>query len=378
MKKYFWIFILVFFAGGLFLHWVEAKEDPVTIYFFSSATCPHCAKEREFLNDLEKKYPEVNVVEYEVVYHPENVPILQEYYKKYNVPKNEQGRVPVTFTPTKYFIGFNESIGKGIEGCIRECLGGEKADSQKLKLPIFGEIDLSKVSLPALTIILGTLDGFNPCAMWILLILISLLLPLQSRKKIALVGGTFIFAEGLLYFLFMAAWLNAFLAISYVSLTRILIGVVGIVFGAWRVRDFFTWKPGVCKVTEHTKSQDKILNRIQNVLKPSAVPATVLGIFILAFGVNLIEFFCSAGFPTIYTRILAMQNLNTLQYYLYLVFYNFFYMIDDFIVFGFAFFTLNRFGASDKYNRYSTLIAGVLILLLGILLILKPEFLMFG
>ena len=284
----------------------------------------------------------------------------------------------MTFTPTKYFVGFNEQIGAEIESCIKECLRGEKSAPQKIKIPLYGSVDISKMSLPLLTVVLGTLDGFNPCAMWVLIILISLLLSLKSRKKIALVGGTFIFAEGFLYFLFMTAWLNIFLAMRYVTLTRILIGILGMIFGIWRIREFLTWRPGVCKVVDHSKSQEKIIDKMKNILKPSAVPATILGVISLAFGVNLIEFFCSAGFPVMYTRILTLQNISGIQYYLYLFFYNIFYMLDDLIVFGFAFFTLNRFGFSDKYNKYSTLVAGILIFILGILLIFKPGLLMFG
>lgn len=379
------LFFIVLITGTFFVGKVSfAKQNSVEINFFYSATCSHCAAEKEFLKTLEKKWvaggwrPEIEIKEYEVIHNAENQKILEDFYEKYQVPVGERGWVPVTFTPTRYFVGFNQQVSKDIENCLKECLGVEKEVSQKIKIPILGEVDISKMSLPVLTVILGTLDGFNPCAMWILVILISLLLTLKSRKKIALVGGTFIFAEGLLYFLFMAAWLNAFLAMKYVFWVRLLIGVFGVGFGIWRIRDFITWKPGVCKVVDGSKSQEKLLEKIKNILKPSAVPATILGVVALAFGVNLVEFFCSAGFPIMYTQILTIQGLGTVQHYLYLAFYNFFYMLDDFVVFGFAFFTLNRFGFSDRYNRYSTLIAGILILILGILLIFKPGWLMFA
>lgn len=379
MKKIFWLlFVIIFLVLLIKPDLGLAQKNSTEINFFYSTTCPHCKKEKEFLNELKNKYSEIEIKEYEVINDRENQEILKSFYEKYQVPEREQGYVPVTFTPTKYFIGFNDEIGNEIEGCVKECLLKEKPTAQKIRIPIFGEIDVSKMSLPLITLTLGTLDGFNPCAMWILIVLISILLPLRSRKKIALVGGIFIFAEGLLYFLIMAAWLNVFLAMSYVSLTRILIGIFGISFGIWRVRDFFLWKPGVCKVVDHSKSQEKIIDKMKNALNASTFPLVILGIMALAFGTNLIEFFCSAGFPVIYTRILTLQNLPSWQYYLYLIFYNFFYMIDDFIVFGFAFFTLSRFGFSDKYNRYSTLVAGLLILILGILLIFKPEFLLFG
>ncbi len=379
MKKPFFIaFFLItlfFLPAGL----VQAQtQKEAEINFFYSETCPHCAKEKEFLKQLEEKYPTIEVKQYEVISSLENQKILQDFYKKYNVPENEQGWVPVTFTPTKYFIGFNDETGKEIDNCLKECFGGEKIDSDKRKVPIFGTVDFSKMSLISITFLLGILDGFNPCAMWILVILISLLLSLRSRKKIALVGGTFILAEGLLYFLFMTAWLNAFLMMKYVSITRILIGVFGIAFGVLRIRDFIKWKPGVCKVVGNSKSQEKIVERMKRVLESKTVPAIILGVVVLAFGVNLIEFFCSAGFPVIYTRILALQDISQLQYYLYLVLYNFLYMLDDFLVFGLAFITLNRFSFSDKYNKYSTLVAGILILILGALLILKPDLLMFA
>ena len=378
MRKFFWLFTaFIIFSFFIKADFSSAQQKSVEVNFFYSTLCSYCAKEKEFLKELKNKYPEIEIKEYEVINNQENQEILKGFYDKYQVPDQERGYVPVTFTPNKYFVGFNEQTAKDIENCLETCINGGKETSQIIKLPILGEVDLSKVSLPVLTVLLGTLDGFNPCAMWVLVVLVSLLLSLKSRKKIAIVGGTFIFAEGLLYFLFMTAWLNAFLVVGYVSLTRILIGVFGIIFGIWRVKDFFTWKPGVCKVVDHSKSQEKLIEKMKNVLKPAAVPATIFGVFALAFGVNLVEFFCSAGFPVMYTRILTLQGVGTLQYYLYLLFYNLFYMLDDFIVFGFAFFTLNQFGFSDKYNRYSTLVAGILILILGALLIFKPGILMF-
>ena len=379
MKKIFWILLIVIVLSfGIKADFSLAQQKTIEIDFFYSAICPHCAEEKEFLEGLGQKYPEIEIKEYEIFYTQGNQKILNDFYEKYKVPAGERGWVPVTFTPTKYFVGFNDQIAGDIENCLKECLGTGQVASQKIRIPFFGTVDIAKLSLPALTIVLGIMDGFNPCAMWILIILISLLLSLRSRKKIALVGGTFIFAEGLLYFLFMTAWLNIFLVMKHVSLTRILIGIFGIGFGIWRIRDFITWKPGVCKVVDHSGSQEKIMTRIQNLLKPTTVPVTILGVIVLAFGVNIIEFFCSAGFPVMYTRILAIQNISGIQYYLYLLFYNILYMLDDFLVFGLAFFTLNRFSLSDKYNRYSTLIAGLLIFVLGILLIFKPELLMFG
>ncbi|MBU0999096.1 hypothetical protein KKG24_02185, partial [Patescibacteria group bacterium] len=153
---------------------VFSQTEEIQIHFFYSAICPRCAEEKEFLKNLEKKYPEIEVKEYEVIYNSENQKILKDFYEKYEVPEKERGWVPVTFTPTKYFVGFNQQVAENIESCLRECIGQNGAASQKIKIPILGTLDLSKMSLPALTLILGALDGFNPCAMWILLFLITL------------------------------------------------------------------------------------------------------------------------------------------------------------------------------------------------------------
>ena len=110
---------------------------------------------------------------------------------------------------------------------------------------------------------------------------------------------------------------------------------------------------------------------------PAALPATFLGIVALAFSVNLVEFFCSAGFPAIFAQVLAIQNIGLVQKYLYILLYDLFYMLDDLVIFSLAAITLQKIGFTDKYSRWSALIGGILLLLLGIALIFKPELLMF-
>ena len=382
MKKVFWLLlIIIFLLFGAKVNFSLAQNQ-AEINFFYSAICPHCAKEEEFLKELKNQYPEIEIKEYEVISSQENQKILNEFYERYQVPQKERGWVPVTFTPTKYFIGFTEQIGAEIESCIKECLLGEKPTSQKIKIPILGEVDLSKMSLPVLTLTIGALDGLNPCAMWILLFLIALLINTRSRKRMWLIGGTFILASGIVYYLILTAWLNLFLAISYVNLTRILIGVFALGVGAWQIKTFIGYR-GVCPVTDgSSKLRDKIKNGLRVQAEKIAISpftfAILGGVILLAFGVNLVEFFCSAGLPAIYTRILTLSQISTLSYYFYLLLYTFIFMLDDLIVFSLAVITLSRIGFTEKYNYWSTLIGGLLILALGILLIFKPELLMFA
>jgi thiol-disulfide isomerase/thioredoxin len=386
MKKIFLATLISIILISLFnFDFISARdnEKPLKVYFFYSKFCPHCAREKEFLQELEKRYPEIQIEKYEVTSSPENQKILSEFFDKYNVPERERGWVPVTFTPHKYFIGFNDQIAKDLEKCLKACLENQNAQTQKIRIPIFGEVDLSELSLPVLTVVFGALDGLNPCAMWVLLFLIVLLLNTRSRKRLWLIGGTFITVSGIVYYLILAAWLNLFLAISYVNLTRILIGVFALTVGVLQIRSFIKYQPGVCKVTDgKVRLGDKIRNGLKNHAQKIAFsPLTfgiLLGVIALAFGVNLVEFFCSAGLPAVYTRILTLSKLNSLTYYLYLLLYTFLFMLDDLVVFLVAVITLTKIGFSEKYNYWATLIGGLLMLVLGILLIFKPQWLMFA
>ena len=377
-KKWIFAILVLLFALGSF-NFVFSQSEKIQINFFYSAVCPHCAEEKEFLDSLEKKYPEIEVKAYEVISNAENKEILNDFYEKYQVPTGRRGWVPVTFTPTKYFIGFNQQIAKEIESCIKECLGEEDTASHKIKIPFFGEVDILKMSLPILTITLGALDGLNPCAMWVLLFLITLLINTRSRKKMWLIGGIFILASGVVYFLILSAWLNLFLAISYVNLTRILIGILAIGVGVWQIKNFITYHPGVCKVLGvKSRIEYGLKERAEKIVTSPFTLAMIGGLIILALGVNLVEFFCSAGLPAIYTRVLALYPLSTFSYYFYLLLYTLIFMLDDLIIFSLAVITLSRIGFTEKYNYWATLIGGLLILALGILLIFKPEILMFG
>jgi len=372
-------FLTLFLFLGIKVDFILAQQNSVEISFFYSAICPHCKAEKNFLDDLEKKYPEIKIKRYEVLSHPENQEILKDFYEKYQVPEGERGWVPVTFTPTRYFIGFNEQTSKEIENCLKECLSEGGGIPQKIKIPFLGSVDISKMSLPILTIVIGAIDGVNPCAMWILLFLIALLINTRSRKRMWLIGGIFIFTSWLFYYFILAAWLNLFLAISYVNLTRILIGAFALGTGIWQIKNFITYHPGVCKILGlKTKIAAGLKERAEKIVASPFTFAIIGGLILLALGVNLVEFFCSAGLPAIYTRILTLSQLSTLSYYLYLLLYTFIFMLDDLIIFSLAIVTLSRVGFTEKYNYWATLIGGLLILILGILLILKPEFLMFG
>lgn len=384
-------------AGNIF---AQEKTNDINVYFFWGEGCPHCAKEKPFLEKLESKYPQVNIKSYETWGNRENQKLLVEFGKKLNA--NVSG-VPFTVVGEKYFIGWydEQSTGKAIEDIIVKCAeqnscrdigreisalsNEEDCDCedeksplpQKINVPLLGKIETKNFSLPVLTIILGALDGFNPCAMWTLLFLISLLLGMKDKKRMWILGSVFIVASASVYFVFMAAWLNLILFIGLVIWVRILIGLIALLGGGYNLKEYFTNPESGCKVTGGEKRQ-KVFEKLKNITHEKSFYLAMGGIIILAFAVNLVELICSAGLPAVFTQILALSDLAKWQYYFYMLLYIFFFMLDDLFVFFAAMITLQMTGITTKYTRWSQLISGILMLIIGYLLIFKPEWLMFG
>lgn len=248
---------------------------------------------------------------------------------------------------------------------------------EKIKVPIFGEISIKNLSLPIITILFGALDGFNPCAMWVLLFLISMLMGMENKKRMWILGSVFLVASASVYYIFMAAWLNLLLFIGFIFWIRAGIGIVALLGGGFNLKEYFKNPEGACKVTG-TEKRQKVFQRLKEITQQKSFWLALGGIVILAFAVNLVELICSAGLPAVYTQILAMSNLSTWQYYAYIGLYILVFLLDDLIVFFVAMTTLHITGATTKYSRFSHLIGGILMIIIGLLLIFKPGWLMFG
>jgi hypothetical protein len=322
---------------------------------------------------------------------PKNQEIFEQYGTYYNVPT--QG-VPMAFIGGEVVSGYGSDTTTGkqilklVESKLREAgLIGDTFDSQTVssspelfELPLLGTVDAKTISLPFLTIVLGLLDGFNPCAMWALLFLISLLLGMKNKKKMWLLGSIFIVTSGIVYFVFMAAWLQFLLFIGMITVIRIIIGLVAVGVGQHQVRGWWKNRKAegvVCEVSSK-KTTQKTFQKIKDIVHKENLLLSVIGIILLGFSVNLVELACSAGFPAIFTQVLALNDIEMWKRYLYMIGYVFFYMLDDMVVFVLAMLTLQSKTIGGKYAKYANLVGGLLILILGILLILKPEWLMFG
>ncbi|MFZ2664263.1 MAG: hypothetical protein WAX66_02790 [Patescibacteria group bacterium] len=403
-KKY--LGILIFALTNLIFMGDAFASEKVNLYFFWGQGCPHCAKEKTFLENLVRRDKDLVLYDYEVYNNIENRSKLQEVAEKLKIDVNG---VPFLVIGEKNLVGYlnDDTTGKEIEkiieeykeiGCYdifqldpvepdlvletsttpvnnEECTPSE--ESNKPILPKVGNLDLGKLSLPALTVVLGFLDGFNPCAMWVLLFLISLLLGMQDKKKMWVLGIAFIVSSALVYLLFMVAWLNLFLFVGYIFWVRAFIATISLVGGFASLRKFLNRNTSGCEVVGEEKRKN-VFEKLGKVTSNNSFFTALVGIIALAFAINLVELVCSAGLPAVYTQVLALNNLDKIQYYFYIILYITFFMLDDLFVFFVAMFTLRMAGITTKYVKYSRLIGGVLMVTIGLLLLFKPEILMFS
>lgn len=248
-----------------------------------------------------------------------------------------------------------------------------------IDLPIIGKKLINDTYIPIVAVILGFVDGFNPCAMWILLFIINMLFNMKNKKRMWILGITFLFTSAFVYFLAMLG-LKSILSIFAVGIVQKFIALIAIIGGLVNLNSFrkdINKKDDGCNVVD-AKKRKKLLTKIRKFTNEKSFILALLGVITLALSVNIVELACSAGFPTIFISILEINNVSLITSIIYMIIYIFFYLLDDLIIFIVAMITLEVTGISTKYNKYSHLIGGILMIGIGILLIFKPEWLMFN
>lgn len=352
-----------------------AGEAIPDIEVFVREGCSHCEAAKTFLDELRQEQPSLRIVLSDIAEDPaarQRLTTLAE-----NRGLTTIG-VPTFLIGTEILVGFHSSDTTGAE--IRARLDQRTQGDAVLpaaggiKTAWFGELRARDLGLPLFTIAIGLLDGFNPCAMWVLLFLLSLLVNLQDRRKMALIAGTFVLVSGVIYFAFMAAWLNVFLLIGLSRGIQIVLGGVALFVGAVNVKDCFALDRGI-SLSIPESAKPGFYARVRGILQAEHLAGAMVGIVILAGLVNMIELLCTAGFPALYTQILTMQQLPSWEYYGYLGLYNLAYILDDSLMVTIAVITLSRRKLSYDAGRWLKLLGGTVMVSLGMLLILKPDWL---
>jgi len=370
------------------------NQEAVTIKLFWGVGCPHCKAAESFLDSMQQNYSNLHIEKFEVYYNQENQLLMENEANRLGVVV--QG-VPFIVIGDVYITGYqsDSTTGKQLISIIDTQFEAEIAEitTEKIEnsnqteqktnitdsvfIPVIGELKTSSLSLPIFTIIVAAIDGFNPCAMWTLLFLISLLLGMKDRRRMWLLGSVFIITSGLVYFLFLSAWLQFFSFFGYIRWLQVGIGLLAFGAGGYYLWDFWNTKNGGCHVS-NSENHRKVFVKLKELTHKKQLLLALLGIIGLAIAVNLVELICSAGLPAIYTQVLSLSEIPWWQYYLYLLLYIFIFMLDDLFIFFTAMITLKAIGVESKYSKISHCVGGFLLLIIGILLVFKPELLMFG
>lgn len=413
------VFKRILFALVLFILLIPntLANEVVNIYLFYGQGCPHCEQLKEKLDYLKDKYP-IKVYMYETWYDSKNSELAQKVAEKLDTTI---AGVPFTVLNNTSLSGYSSSSTvnllkyninlvlnsneEDIVLSIDDVTNSEKynftiiespdnvispneypikedidENDVNITIPIINkEISLKSFSLPIVAIVMGAVDGFNPCAMWILLFLISMLIPMENKKKRWTLGLTFLITSAVVYLLFMVAWLNFTTFIQTIPWIKILIALIAIIGGTINLFSFVKTitKEDGCTVVDE-KKRKKYFTKIKEIVNNKSFILALIGIMVLAASVNIVELACSAGLPIAFTSLLAANNLNKISYMAYILLYILFFLLDDIIIFIISMKTLEVTGISTRYGKLSHLIGGILMLLIGALMIFKPEWLMFG
>jgi len=414
-SRFFALMIMLF---GIF--WINqisysdgnSQSKKVKIEYFGRKDCKNCANLEKFLKELSTKRDDFEYVEHKIDESKEEKVFFDETTSKLKLVKG----TPIIYIDGHIIQGFNtaDTTGKEIENLINSgktkdkiltlkeyvesgqtgnvssngavCTGDtvcevpgltKGAENQVLvNIPIINKtVDLTNYSLLTMSIILGTIDGFNPCAMWVLVLFLTALIAVGNKVKMFRVAGLFILAEAVMYFFILNAWIYAWDFVGLDKWVTPLVGIVGIIGGIFFIRNYL--KKGdtlECEVTDF-EQRAKISKKIKDIANKPFTLLTALAIIGLALSVNVIEFACSVGIPQTYTKILQINEVPfwTRQFYTFI--YIIGYMIDDIIVFGFALMSVNKLQLTTKYSKWVNLFGGILMIILGLIMLIKPSLL---
>ncbi len=373
------------------------EENKAVIYMFWGDGCPHCAEAKPYLEGLAQRYPWVELRFYEVWYDEDNRALFEKMAAAYGF---EARYVPTIFIGSQHWVGYNPSIHPEIEKVVEEChrFGCPDAgagvifpaqpappapqpsapsppQTSTLTLPLIGAVDLSRQSLAVSTALIAFVDGFNPCSVWVLTMLLALTLHTGSRRKVIIIGIVFLTVTAAVYALFIAGLFTIFTFISFVGWIRVVVALVALFFAAVNIKDYFFYKEGI-SFTIADEKKPGIARGIRRVMDASQSLWGLIGATIaLAAGVSLVEFSCTAGFPVLWSNLLVANQVEPLTFVLLLLLYMLIYQLDELAIFFVAVFTLKASRLEEKHGRILKLVGGVLMLTLALVMVLNPNLL---
>lgn len=395
--------LLFFFAFGVFMpssNVNASSEAPIynlNIYFFHTEGCSHCANMQILLDDIKDEYGDkVTIYSYNVTGDAQNSALLSKIASGFG---EESATTPFVSLGGKYYVGYNSSTDYLVRKYVEKYTTQEEwvdvtfkiindevvLDSdfdlsvdEEYNLPLIGMVNVKDISLVLITVVMGFVDGFNPCAMWVLLFLISMFVAQKNRKRMWFLGSLFLFTSAAVYFLMMIAWLNTVAIVSAKLWFQLVIGIFALAAGGYNLYKFIkkAREDAVgCDVVD-VKKKKKIFEKVKKIVSQKSLMIAAAGIMLLAITFNFIELACSAGLPLLYSNILSLNGVTGFSSVLYILLYVLFFLIDDLVVFTIAMLTLKVTGVTNKYTKYSSLIGGIIMILIGISMIFFPNIIM--
>jgi thiol-disulfide isomerase/thioredoxin len=363
----------------------------VHLYYFYSPTCPHCQAAAPFLEELQGRLPWLELRKYSIRDDRDNARFYYDTAQSLGV---EALSVPGFIFCREVMIGFDAAATTGaeLERALTRCrerraAGEPVADvaaapaqgspvdaGSVVHLPLVGSVDARSLSLPVLTLVLAGVDAFNPCAFFVLLFLLSMLVHAKDRSRMLIVGGTFVLFSGLIYFVFMAAWLNIFLLLGELRLVTIAAGLVALLMGAINVKDYFWFKQGV-SLSIPEAAKPGLFARMRGIVATGRTGPMLASTILLAIAANSYELLCTAGFPMVYTRSLTLAELPTWQYYAWLAAYNVIYVIPLMVIVALFVRTMGARKLTEDEGRILKLVSGIMMTGFGVVLLAAPQLL---
>jgi cytochrome c biogenesis protein CcdA len=395
-----WLLFVVALLG-----WGRAANT-VPVYYFWGDGCPVCARQDIFLRDLKERFPEVEVRSFEVWFDADNQVLFRAMASAYGT---EARAVPTTFVSDNVWVGFNAAIGEDIIRRVEFCrefdcpdpadrLPAEWAErlgrappadeplaiappapgptvSEVLTIPLLGQINLADQSLVVMTSLIAFIDGFNPCSLWVLSMLLAMVINsgAQKRRKVLVVGLTFLTVATLVYGLFMIGLVNVFAYVGFLGWIQAAVAFLALAFAAINIKDYFFFKEGV-SLTISDQHKPGIFRGMRRIMQSDrSLFATMGATAALALGVTLVELPCTAGFPMIWSAIVARHEVGLQGFLLLLGLYLLIFLLDELFVFGTVVVTLKASRFEESHGRVLKLIGGMIMLALALMLLIEPE-----
>jgi thiol-disulfide isomerase/thioredoxin len=400
--------------------------NPVYIYLFWGEGCPHCAKARPFFENLVAAHPEIVLQTFEVYYDADNQRLFSLMAEQHQI---EQLAVPTIFIGPYYLQGYSEEFDQGIEAVVLRCIQegcvdpgtgviaapntnaptaslppipatsptaspmptatvaaapvladtpladppGNLNASHELDIPLLGTVNLDAESSVVSTALIAFVDGFNPCSLWVLTMLLALTLHTGSRKKVFIIGMVFLTVTAGIYALFIAGLFSVLQIASYMGWIRVLVALIALIFAIVNIKDYFWYKEGL-SFTIADEKKPGLFRKMRAVMDANRSLGGLIGATItLAAGVSLVEFSCTAGFPIVWTNLLMTQNVTGAAFFLLLILYMVIYQLDEMVIFFSSVITLKASRVGEKHGRMLKLVSGILMLTLSLVMLVNPS-----